>query len=73
MRRDMLSELGGDDESSVRFGVIKDEVKESAKAGREDQAEKELEGADVDWEAMVSGTKKVLAMDVSEICQACRA
>jgi hypothetical protein len=63
MRRDMLSQLGGENEENVRFSlkVPSDEV---ARVKEEEQKEsKGYEG--VDWESMVSGTKKVLTMDVS--------
>jgi hypothetical protein len=63
MRRDMLTQLGGEDEERVRFGVkpASDEQERDAKA--EIKEEKGYEG--IDWESMVSGTKKVLSMDVS--------
>lgn len=64
MRREMLSELGGDDEGSVRFGIptAKDALKEEVKANDEQAAE----DAQVDWEEMVSGTKRVLSMSQEE-------
>lgn len=64
MRRDMLSQMGGEDEGDMRFGVrpTADADERVAKA-TEVEAKKEYE--DVDWESMVSGTKKVLTMDVS--------
>jgi len=62
MRRDMLSQLGGEDEENVRFSFKP--PTEAAQIKEEEQKEtKGYEG--VDWESMVSGTKKVLTMDVS--------
>ena len=58
----MLSQLGGEDEENVRFTFKP--PSEIAKAKEEEQKEtKGYEG--IDWESMVSGTKKVLTMDVS--------
>lgn len=62
MRRDMLSQLGGEDEENVRFTFKP--PSEAAKIKEEEQREtRGYEG--IDWESMVSGTKKVLTMDVS--------
>jgi len=64
MRRDMLTQLGGEDEENVRFTFKP--PSEIAKAKEEEQKEtKGYEG--IDWESMVSGTKKVLTMDVSHL------
>jgi len=64
MRRDMLSQLGGDDEENVRFSFKP--PTEAAKVKEEEQkGTKGYEG--VDWESMVSGTKKVLTMDVGQV------
>ena len=58
----MLSQLGGEDEENVRFSFKP--PTEAAQIKEEEQKEtKGYEG--VDWESMVSGTKKVLTMDVS--------
>jgi len=59
----MLSQLGGEDEENVRFSFKP--PAEAAKIKEEEQKEtKGYEG--IDWESMVSGTKKVLTMDVSQ-------
>jgi hypothetical protein len=59
----MLSQLGGENEENVRFS-LKVPSDEAARVKEEEQKEsKGYEG--VDWESMVSGTKKVLTMDVS--------
>lgn len=68
MRREMLSELGGGEEATgdVKFGIPSKD-KESPATDAEDEPSqegfKDLEG--VDWPAQVSGTKRVLAMEVS--------
>jgi len=60
----MLTQLGGEDEENVRFTIKP--PSEAAKIKEEEQKEtKGYEG--VDWESMVSGTKKVLSMDVSQV------
>ncbi|BEI84498.1 hypothetical protein CcaverHIS002_0411020 [Cutaneotrichosporon cavernicola] len=61
MRRDMLTELGEGSEDSIRFGVPihRDEVKAEAAADA-------VEEAAVDWESMVRGTRRVLAMSADE-------
>lgn len=63
MRKDMLSVMGGEDDSSMRFGVTASEDK--AEARKEQEIEESYKG--VDWEEMVSGTKKVLNMDVRTV------
>ena len=65
MRRDMLSQLGGDDEGDVRFGVRPKSARDDLPPTREEEVKQEKQWEGVDWESMVSGTKKVLAMDVS--------
>ena len=68
MRRDMLSQFGGEEEGDVRFGVrsaVKDEDERPPTKEEEVKREKRYEG--VDWQSMVSGTKKVLTMDVSDL------
>ena len=69
MRRDMLSNLAGGDgnEDDVRFGVPAAKDDKPSEAGNRDRDDdpKQEEGKDVDWEAMVSGTKRVLSMTVS--------
>lgn len=65
MRRDMLTQMGGEDEGDVRFGVKpKSETDDRPPTAAEDEQRKK-ESPEVDWESMVSGTKKVLTMDVS--------
>lgn len=60
----MLTQLGGEDEENVRFTIKP--PSESARIKEEEQ--KEIKGYEgVDWESMVSGTKKVLSMDVSQV------
>ena len=62
MRRDMLSELGAQDEGDVKFGIAQPEAPIEVKEERGI----DVEGSgDVDWESMVPGTKRVLSMDVS--------
>jgi hypothetical protein len=63
MRRDMLTQLGGEDEERVRFGVKPASGEQDRAAKEEIKEEKGYEG--IDWESVVSGTKKVLSMDVS--------
>lgn len=61
MRRDMLSTLGGDDEGDIRFSISipeRDAEKEALK--EESELEKQM-----DWDEVGSGTKRVLAMNVS--------
>ena len=62
----MLSELGSE-EGDVKFGIpLKGDEKPREEAG----AEQTTEGAGyagVDWSEQVSGTKRVLSMDVSGI------
>jgi hypothetical protein len=65
MRRDMLSQLGGDDEGNVRFGVKSASESNERPTTKEDELKREKKHEGVDWESMVSGTKKVLTMDVS--------
>lgn len=65
IRRDMLSELEGDEDDlavgvkppTSTNGAVADNGKDTAKP------KEDYEG--VDWESMVSGTKRVLSMDVS--------
>ena len=61
MRRDMLSSLGGDDDGDIRFSISNPEKDAKKEALKE---ESELEKS-MDWDEVVSGTKRVLAMDVS--------
>ncbi|WVQ94927.1 hypothetical protein IAU59_002013 [Kwoniella sp. CBS 9459] len=69
MRRDMLSDLHGDDiddddeEGVVRFGILPDDssVKREIKDVKATEGENDLSG--VKWEEMISGAKRVLAMD----------
>lgn len=68
MRRDMLADLGGDDEEQVRFGVKPAETKAEAKQKEDNTAESE--GEEPDWDEIVSGTKRVLAMKVSYFTRA---
>jgi hypothetical protein len=63
MRRDMLSEVKEEDEDGL-LGLSKPEVKK-AKAGEEAEQVLLDEDCGVDWNEQVSGTKRVLAMDVS--------
>lgn len=60
----MLTKLGGEDEENVRFSF-----KPPSEAARvKDEEQKEIKGYEgIDWESMVSGTKKVLTMDVSHL------
>jgi hypothetical protein len=61
----MLTQLGGDDEENVRFSFKP--PSEVTQARVEEEERKETKGYEgVDWESMVSGTKKVLTMDVSQ-------
>lgn len=63
MRKEMLSELRGDEEEDVKFGIpVKDETESERNPGQVEGA-KDYDG--VDWSSMVSGTKRVLSMDVS--------
>lgn len=67
MRRDMLADLGGEDEELVRFGIkIPDEKKTEAEGRKSEMEDKP--GEEPDWDEMVSGTKRVLAMTVSFDC-----
>ncbi|WVQ83658.1 hypothetical protein IAT38_005801 [Cryptococcus sp. DSM 104549] len=70
MRREMLSELGGedsDDEGALRFGLPSDAKasgsSELEKEKETDEQEKEKAQEGVDWEEMVPGAKRVLSMD----------
>lgn len=64
MRRDMLSQLGGEEEGKVRFGVGPTTDSEDRPA-TEPEVKQEKGYENVDWQSMVSGTKRVLTMDVS--------
>ena len=57
MRRDMLSDLDGED------GEDEETLPPGKKAGIAKEEEVDWEG--VEWEEMVSPTKKVLSMEVS--------
>ena len=61
MRRDMLSEFGDEEDVLSMRGSAKSEAAK-VNGGGENEDE-EVEG--VDWQAMVSPTKRVLAMEVS--------
>jgi hypothetical protein len=71
MRREMLSEMGDEDEDDglVLGNRRTDEEDDSRALGAKAKEQGvEIEGGDtVDWESMVSGTKKVLSMDVSGV------
>jgi len=60
MRRDMLADLG-DEEDDVTFGR-KGEAEEKRKKGETGEEAEEMDG--VNWEEMVSPIKRVLSMDV---------
>lgn len=62
----MLSQLGSEDEERVRFGVKAPDAEQERVMKEEQKVQKGYEG--VDWESMVSGTKKVLTMDVGCSC-----
>lgn len=65
MRQEMLSDLkDGEDTDSLKFGLP---TSEEDGPPRDDQRLKEPEKdySGVDWESMVSGTKRVLRMEVS--------
>lgn len=61
MRRDMLSELGGD-EDGMRFSVAQNDAKASL---AEAKAEATTDGDEPNWQELTSGTKRVLNMTVS--------
>lgn len=63
MRRDMLSELGGEEEG-VRFSIAQkaDALRAELKAEAE---AKEGQGEEPNWQELASGTKRVLNMTVS--------
>lgn len=68
MRRDMLTQMGAVDEGDMRFGVKPPTGADvDDRPSKEEVLQQESKGYEgVDWESMVSGTKKVLAMDVSQ-------
>lgn len=65
MRKEMLSELGGEDDEDVKFGISKkdDDGEATSLSKAKEEGAKDYEG--VDWQAQVSGTKRVLSMEVS--------
>ena len=66
IRRDMLSELEGD-EDDLAFGM-KPRVStngDGVDSGKDTKAKEDYEG--VGWESLVSGTKRVLNMAVSDL------
>ncbi|WVR09636.1 hypothetical protein IAU60_006709 [Kwoniella sp. DSM 27419] len=69
MRRDMLSELGTEDDDEpgvMRFGVLENDEREARKAvATKPSEELTTEEAKLDWEEHVSGTKRVLSMDAA--------
>lgn len=78
MRRDMLAEFAGDQaevedegEQDLRFGVPV-EKKEQVEKGESKQKVEADSGEEPDWDDMVSGTKRVLAMTVSITIQLTR-
>jgi hypothetical protein len=73
MRKDMLTEIGGEgsDDEVLDLGKRRrdpddEEERQERKRRKAKEQGAEVEGGEkVDWEGMVSGTKKVLSMDVS--------
>jgi hypothetical protein len=66
MRRDMLADLGGSEEDEVRFGIPAAAAKTEGDLAEPEKPPAEAPAADEpDWDEMVSGTKRVLAMNVS--------
>ena len=69
MRKDMLSSLGGDEEldaggEEIRFGIPAAKELEAERQRAEELNDAKVEQG-IDWESMVSGTKRVLSMAVS--------
>ena len=64
----MLSELGGDEaEGPLRLGRPKEEKTEFRAEDEGALNVIELVEEDMDWDEFVSGTKRVLSMDVSHL------